>query len=279
MWREAFRFDPKESVTLPKFYDGYRKHCPFCQSKYVRRSDPLFLKYWSLSQGVDRSEDDFWKVKGNECPFCGFVYETEEIWSVDRGSHYTEVIGVLREFNINDPRVGLAELGSHINRRFSDVYSLTPRKFEELVGQAYRELGYSVRLTAETCDGGFDLLLLERSSHDQIIIECKRYSRERRIGVGLVRQLLGVQLSEDIKKGKIVATTEFTEPATKFASRVNHGSSGFELELIGVEAITRALGVFNTELPRLCPNSRIRLWKDRGEPKGVCPSGQQKNNG
>jgi hypothetical protein len=258
VWREAIRFDPRQPVNLPSIYKEYNRHCPFCKSKYVRRSNPLFLKYYDVSAGVDRSDEDLWKLKGYRCPFCGFAYETEEVWSLERGiERHTGVIAVLSEFNLNDSRVGLTELGSHLRRKFSDIYSLTPRKFEELVGQVYRELGYSVRLTAETRDGGFDLLLLERSSSDQIIVECKRYSRERRVTVGLVRQVLGVQLALGTKRAKIVATTEFTEPALKLAQQVNLGSSGFELELIDVDAITCALGVFNTDLPPLNLNPKI----------------------
>lgn len=69
----------------------------------------------------------------------------------------------LREFNISDPAVALAELGAHLKRSFSDVYSLSWQRFEDLVADVFRcNYASDVIQTARSADGGADMLLLSR---------------------------------------------------------------------------------------------------------------------
>jgi len=116
-------------------------------------------------------------------------YDEEETW-----------IGILKSLNASDGELALKELGVHLRRQFSDARLITPRRFEELVGDVYRNLGFSVRITAQTHDGGFDLVLVERSTGEQTLVECKRYTNGAMVGVDLVRQLIGVQLLQDIPR-------------------------------------------------------------------------------
>ena len=89
--------------------------------------------------------------------------------------------GVLRSFNINDQELGLAEVRAHLSRRFSDLYALTPRRFEEVVGDVYKQSGYDVILTPTTRDGGADLICLEEGSGNQLIVECKGMRKAGRL--------------------------------------------------------------------------------------------------
>ena len=172
-------------------------------------------------------------------------YDEEETW-----------IGILKSLNVSDGELALKELGVHLRRQFSDARLITPRRFEELVGDVYRNLGFSVRITAQTHDGGFDLVLVERSTGEQILVECKRYTNGAMVGVDLVRQLIGVQLLQDIPRAKLVTTGNFTSQASRTAQRAD--SRGLELELIHAGQLIEMLGVYNHVLPPLTTELRKR---------------------
>ncbi|BCV35858.1 hypothetical protein TUM17377_11860 [Shewanella chilikensis] len=99
------------------------------------------------------------------------------------------------------------------------------RDFELLVGYLYSQKGYSVEITPRSKDGGYDVLAEINSdrSHERLHIECKRH--EQKIGVQIVRQVLGTLNIHNATKAVIVATTGFTKPAKNEA----HKSKRIEL--------------------------------------------------
>jgi len=191
------------------------------------------------------------------CEECGFqVCQFEDILNLGAG-----VIGFgdaypvtlwrvaqLKTLEINSSELGLGELGSYLRRNVSDIYALAPRRFESLVADIFRNLGYHAQLTKETRDGGYDILLSDTEGN-QILVECKRYAQHRRVCVSTVRELLGVQLCKGVRFGKLVTTTVFTEPARTAALEVNRGETGFHLDLVDLEDLTRHLSVYNVALP------------------------------
>lgn len=251
---------------LPDIYAGLDRDCPFCRSSYERK----------------RSRDDIgWETDARFCSGCGFR-RTHEQWTVVAdlnrsrpGNHFGQLdigggrsewlrVSILKELAISDSELSLGELGTHLRRRVADVYSIEPRRFEELVADVFAQQGYSVRLTQQTRDGGYDIVLLERSGGQQAIVECKRYARTRKVGVGTVRQVLGVQLRLDVRKAKIVTTSYFSDPAMDEARQGAHVVSGYDLELVDLDRLVRELDVYNTALPPLA----IHLGRDlAGEAK------------
>ena len=102
--------------------------------------------------------------------------------------------------------------------------------FELLVGEAYRQQGYSVRERGgRQADGGIDLELARGSEH--VIVQCKHWLN-RRVPVQRVRELLGVVTAEGADRGILVATSGFTPDALQFAA-------GKPLELIDGEALAK----------------------------------------
>jgi restriction system protein len=152
---------------------------------------------------------------------------------------------------VDDAKLGLDELGAHLKRKFSDVYSISPRRFEELVANIYRHLGYDVRLTKSTRDGGFDVILLDAGSDEQIIVECKKYSLHRKVGIGVVRELLGAQVLGGFSEAKLVTSSHFTFVAEEVPSKLLEMSTSFHLELVDADQLLRNLEVYNKELPPL----------------------------
>lgn len=75
------------------------------------------------------------------------------------------------------------------------LHQMNPRKFELLIAEIFRDFGWDVELTARTRDGGYDIVAVRRdwSSQLRLLVEAKRFSPSRKVGVGIVRSLYGVK--------------------------------------------------------------------------------------
>ena len=96
---------------------------------------------------------------------------------------------------------------------------INPRTFEEIVAELFEGFGYVVELTKRTRDGGRDVVAIRHTTikDDKYLIECKHW--EDKVGVGVVRELLGVGVAEP-NSGLILASTSgFTTDARVLADR------------------------------------------------------------
>lgn len=133
-----------------------------------------------------------------------------------------------KDFEIDEQFVWVpnieGELLAHFRANPHDLYSMSPRGFEELISCIFSNQGFDVTLTPKVKDGGFDILAVQKSAYtgdSKLLIECKRYSKSNRVGVGIVRSLHGVVESEDATKGIVVTTSFFTADAKIFQEK-NH---------------------------------------------------------
>jgi restriction system protein len=96
------------------------------------------------------------------------------------------------------------------------VRNLNWKEFEELVGEAYRRQGYTVyENTGAGPDGGIDLTL--KKNGELILIQCKQW-RNIKVGVDKVRELYGVQISQNANKSILMTSGFFTQEAKNFAA-------------------------------------------------------------
>jgi restriction system protein len=94
--------------------------------------------------------------------------------------------------------------------------------FEALLGEAYRRQGYRVVETGMGgADGGIDLALIRDGA--RTLVQCKHW-KAGKVGVTVVRELLGVMTAEKAAAGIVVTSGRFTEEAQRFAR-----TSGIEL--------------------------------------------------
>lgn len=235
--------------------DSDQHSCPYCSARLVQLPHDRFLMKNRLN--LEKP------VAFGACGTCGFWYVESHFQGLVHAIDITYHIAALKSFSINDPELALTHLLHHISGHVSDINTISPRRFEELVAQVYRDLAYSVRLTQQSRDGGYDLVLLERTGYDQgrgdsqIIVECKRYAQDRNITVGIVRQLLGVQLELGVKRAKIVASTRFSQPAIQSAQKVSNGHSGYELELVDIQRLAEMLRVYSNRSMNLDDDPRF----------------------
>jgi len=232
VWRDRATVDKKQA-----FRPGLDADCIYCRAAYtvladVRGQDPSFPHQEQYS-GV--------------CPRCGFWFD-DHVYYGGHGAAVSFTRARLRRLDINDADVGLDELGAHLRRHFGDVHVIASNRFEQLVGDVFRHMGYNVRFTQSSHDGGYDLVLLDGSGRGPVIVECKRYAEHRPVRVGVVREVMGVQLVTGVRRAKVVTTSRFTYAAQDTAHQLNVGPSGFEMELIDAQAFATALDVYNAPL-------------------------------
>lgn len=102
-------------------------------------------------------------------------------------------------------------------RSLSDLKRMHPFKFEDYVAKLYKNMGYSVKQTKRTGDGGKDIVATKNGQ--TYFVECKRYSDP--INVHKMRDFVGACVlgGKDVK-GIYVATSSFTNDAKSAANRI-----------------------------------------------------------
>lgn len=162
---------------------------------------------------------------------------------------YTD-FAALKQFDINSSEIALAELGTYLKHKISNVHNLSWRRFEELVEDVFRAYGFRTSLTQQTRDGGADILIMhnERDSIEAII-ECKKYANSRKIGIGIVRALVGAAVDWDVRRAYLVTTTDFSVDAMKKA--MDYKKRGYDIDLVAMSDLLKMLSVYNKNMPKL----------------------------
>jgi restriction system protein len=157
--------------------------------------------------------------------------------------------------------------------------SMSWQSFERLIGEAFRQRGFTVLETGGGGpDGGIDLKL--KKNNETFFVQCKHYWRADKISVDVVRGLYGVMNREGADGGFVVTTGTFTDAAHDFAKGIN-------LELIDGSALRKMLdGVSMTDvlsqpeqaMPPACPHCGNPMVKrvakqgaNAGKPFWGCP--------
>jgi restriction system protein len=96
------------------------------------------------------------------------------------------------------------------------IRSLSWKEFEELVGEAYRRQGYTVRENAGAGpDGGIDLVLSKDGN--TLLVQCKQW-RTWKVGVKVVREMYGIMTGKHTSGVIIITSGIFTQEAKSFAA-------------------------------------------------------------
>jgi restriction system protein len=134
------------------------------------------------------------------------------------------------------------EILAYFGRHPELMFSLPPRKFEELVASIFRQNGFEVELTPESRDGGIDIIAVRNdklAGQELHLIECKRYLPNNTVGIGIVQRLLGVVEQHRATKGIVVTTSSFSKDARVVAESTRH-----RLELSEYKNVSAWLATF-----------------------------------
>lgn len=105
-----------------------------------------------------------------------------------------------------------------LERNRERIQKMSPREFELFVGDLFQRVGYSVKITQRTRDGGRDIIATKAEPIPfTLIVECKHWGENHKVNVSVVRSVYGVQSAEQANKSVIVTSSKFTRDARKFA--------------------------------------------------------------
>ncbi len=222
--------------------------CPYCLTMLIK------------SETVNDSEVDGMKRwTWVSCPLCGwktsFMRNSPPNDSfnlrhwIEDPPWYNQ--SILKTFELNSNELSLDELGTHLKRNYSDVYSLHPRRFEKIVSDVLSNEERESILTQESRDGGVDIFLRNiRTNEIDAVVECKRYAKDRRVGIGIVQRIAGVAIQWEAKKAYVVTCSGFTRDAVKSANRFNQiGKIG--IDLVAATELLKLFGSYNINMPPL----------------------------
>lgn len=88
--------------------------------------------------------------------------------------------------------------------------------FEEEIAKLYVSLGHKVKITPKSGDGGIDLILHNKEGK-QIFVQCKNHKKP--VGVGVIRELLGVVASGGAEKGILICSSGTTNGGIEFGKK------------------------------------------------------------
>ena len=97
-----------------------------------------------------------------------------------------------------------------------------------------------MRLTRSTRDGGFDIEAIQTGPVSvRLLVECKRYAQNRKVGRPTLDGLLAVLQREGANKAMLATTSSFSKDALDLLNREPWRLQGMDLEHI-LELLRRA---------------------------------------
>ena len=92
---------------------------------------------------------------------------------------------------------------------------MTPQQFENAIAELFRKLGYKVKQTPYSNDGGKDAILLKDGK--KYLVECKRYSESNCVGRPDIQKFVAAMHDESATGGYYVSTGIFSSAAKEYA--------------------------------------------------------------
>jgi len=112
-------------------------------------------------------------------------------------------------------------LVSRTRARPARISEMSSREFERLVGEAFRQRGFTVTgFGSRGPDGGVDLALVKNG--ERFLVQCK-HGRTQQVGAAVVRELNGIVAAIGAHSGFVVTGGIFTREAREFAQKAKIG--------------------------------------------------------
>jgi len=132
------------------------------------------------------------------------------------------------------------------------IRTLSWKRFEELLGEAYRRQGFTVfENPGKGVDGGIDLTI--KRDGETYLVQCKHW-KTYKVGVKVVREMLGLVTAHGATGAIVVTSGVFTKEAEAFAATQ-------QVELVDGDALLRLIGEVQVRpamvVPAPAPVARI----------------------
>jgi restriction system protein len=127
------------------------------------------------------------------------------------------LLGSMLSIILRFRRAKLYDKTSH-NVSYNSLEKMSWQDFEYLVGEYFRRREFTVEETKSGADGGVDLIATK--GRDKYLIQCKHWTAYK-VGVNVVRELLGVMVGVGATGGFVVTSGGFTKDAIDFSKSNN----------------------------------------------------------
>jgi restriction endonuclease Mrr len=133
-------------------------------------------------------------------------------------------------------------------------------EFEDVMEDVFRNLGYeNVRQAERTADEGRDILMREvvDGTRRAIVVECKHTGTVGRPVVQKLHSAIATFEFDGPKRGMVVTTGRFTDPATEYARRLQRNDDPYPIELLDGNDLREmadevGLDLYNGRIEILC---------------------------
>lgn len=139
--------------------------CPFCDSRlesFIDDESEFILN--TQAPGINGDDGIHPRTTGI-CRECGWWQCSQTKTVSSHGclihAHYKAAEAALKRVDLTDQRTPIEEIRQYIRIRWSERNDVSPLMMEHLVADVFKNLGYSVRVTAYQKDGGIDILMLD----------------------------------------------------------------------------------------------------------------------
>ena len=158
------------------------------------------------------------------------------------------------------------------------LLSGTPREFEDTVAAMFENLGYSVKQTPYSSDGGKDAIAMKDGK--KVLIECKRYEKDL-IGRPALQKFYAAIMEEKADKGIFVTTSGFARTALEYQyvrSNLIELVDGTNLADMMIRAFPESSNSEKYTVMCLQCGSRVVFDLLAGESRKMCPNNHPVNN-
>ncbi|MFC0514491.1 restriction endonuclease [Mucilaginibacter angelicae] len=214
-----------------------RSACLFCEIEL--KTDSLYFPDFEMSKELTVSI----------CRQCGWWNATLER---DERSGYrmryktvNVAYGILKKLDLADVRHPVQEISDYLTINYATVKDVHPKKFEDVVGAVFRNLGYNSVVTNYSGDKGIDVVLHDSQSN-LIGVQVRRY--KNKIEADQIREFTGALVLGGYTKGIFVTTSNYRSGAVETAAL--SGTKGFPIDLMNSEKFYDALKLSQNEITR-----------------------------
>ncbi len=130
----------------------------------------------------------------------------------------------------------LKKIGYNLNELLDEIYKMTPRQFEIFVAELFKQNGYKINLIPTLNNEKLDIIL-----DNHVFVECKHYSRNTKISLSTIQELLDSNIMYKGDKCIVATTGDYTMEALKYVSQIDN------LELMSIVNIEQMLFDLNPE--------------------------------
>lgn len=108
---------------------------------------------------------------------------------------------------------------------YSDIYKLimnmSGREFEIFMAELFKRIGYQVKLTQESNDGGKDIILYSKTL-GYTYVETKRWNKKYEVGRVILQKLVGSAAADNVNNMIFITTSGYNKNAYEYAKKLNN---------------------------------------------------------